>query len=163
MPLNEIVKLGDPLLLRKSEPVDRDEIPGLMPVIEKMMRLIEEFRSVYGRGRAMAAPQAGILKRIICLNTDKKTAMINPVISVCGDETMEVWDDCMSFPELLVRVTRYRKIEITFYDTDFVKHQWLLEDDMAELLQHEYDHLDGILAIMRAKGIEDFRWSEEKL
>ena len=69
MALSELVKLGDPLLLMKSEPVVQNEIKKLMPEIEKMWRLILEFRGAYGRGRAIAAPQIGLLKRIICMNT----------------------------------------------------------------------------------------------
>ena len=76
MALTEIILLGDPLLLQKAQPVKASEIPELMPSIEKMWRLITEFRKKYGRGRAIAAPQIGLLKRIICLNTDKKEVLI---------------------------------------------------------------------------------------
>ena len=160
MPLNEIVKLGDPRLLEKSLPVEPEEIEKLMPDIEKMWRLIREFREAYGRGRAIAAPQTGLMKRIICIDTGSKHALINPVIEIRGDETMEVWDDCMSFPNLLVRLNRYRKIRIRFLDLKWKENVWDLEDDMSELLQHEYDHLDGILAVMRAKDINSLKWIE---
>ena len=63
---------------------------------------------------------------------------------------MTVLDDCMSFPHLLVRVRRYRRSSITYQDESWQMHTWTLEGDLCELIQHEYDHLDGILATMRA-------------
>ena len=158
MALTEILKLGDARLLEKSMPVKTEDIPGLIPFIEKMDRLILEFRNKYGRGRAIAAPQIGLMKRIICINTGKPEVLINPVIEAASDEMMEVWDDCMSFPNLFVRLKRYKRIKISFYDLEMKEHIRELEDDMSELLQHEYDHLDGVLAISRAEGPDCFKW-----
>lgn len=158
MALSEIVKLGDPRLLEKAEPVRPDEIKDLIPSIEKMWRLILEFRAAYGRGRAIAAPQIGLLKRIICINTGKPEVLINPVIEDASDEMMEIWDDCMSFPNLFVRLKRHKRITLSFYDLNMEPKTWHAEDDISELLQHEYDHLDGILAISKAEGISCFRW-----
>ena len=70
----------------------------------------------------------------------------------------KVWDDCMSFPNLLVKVMRHKKLTITFYNLKWQKQTWFLEDDLAELLQHEYDHLDGILATQRAIDQRSFKW-----
>jgi peptide deformylase len=161
MALSEILKLGDQRLLEKASPVSREDLPDLIPFIAKMDRLILEFRSRYGRGRAIAAPQIGLMKRIICINTGKPQVLINPVIEDASDEMMEVWDDCMSFPDLFVKLKRHKRISISFLDINLVKHFWNLEDDMSELLQHEYDHLDGILAISKAENVGCFRWSNE--
>ncbi|MGB4293580.1 MAG: peptide deformylase [Bacteroidales bacterium] len=161
MALSEIKKLGDPVLLMKSETVNRDELPGLLPYVEKMWSLIIEFRQVYGRGRAIAAPQIGLLKRIICLNIDTPLALINPCIEMKSEELIEVWDDCMSFPDLLVLVKRHRMIDISFYDLQWKRHVWSLKDDMSELLQHEYDHLDGILAISRNPDVRYMKWVDK--
>lgn len=161
MALTEILKLGDARLLEKSMPVKPDEIAGLIPYFGKMDRLILEFRNKYGRGRAIAAPQIGLMKRIICINTGEPQVLINPVIEAASDEMMEVWDDCMSFPNLLVKLKRHKRITISFYDLKLEKKIWHLEDDMSELLQHEYDHLDGILAISKAENISCFRWTDE--
>ncbi len=160
MSLNEIIKLGNPILYKQSEQVDKSEVADLIPLFEKMWHLIEEFRSQYGRGRAIAAPQIGILKRIICINTDKRYVLINPTIEYADDELMEVWDDCMSFPDLFVKVKRHRSIKISFYNPDWEKVIWELKDDMSELFQHEYDHLNGILAIDRAEDMRSFRWTD---
>jgi peptide deformylase len=161
MALTEILKLGDARLLDKSMPVQTDEVGNLIPYFEKMDRLILEFRDKYGRGRAIAAPQIGLMKRIICINTGKPQVLINPVIEAESDEMMDVWDDCMSFPNLLVKLKRHKRITVSFYDLKMEKKVWHLEDDMSELLQHEYDHLDGILAISKAENISCFKWTEE--
>jgi peptide deformylase len=61
-----------------------------------------------------------------------------------------VWDDCLSFPNLLVKVNRYKKCTLTYYDENWEQHKMILEDSESELLQHEFDHLDGIMATQRA-------------
>ena len=68
----------------------------------------------------------------------------------------------MSFPELLVKVRRHYSLRMHFRDKNWEEQVWDLEGDMAELLQHEYDHLDGILATMRAIDEKSFRWRETK-
>jgi peptide deformylase len=123
-----------------------------------MFETVLDFRKKYGVGRAVAAPQIGLRKRIICLNIDIPVAVINPELSKLSKEKFEVWDDCMSFPNLLVKVMRHNKLTLTFYDINWKKHTWPLEDDMAELIQHEYDHLDGILATQKAVNNQSFRW-----
>jgi peptide deformylase len=92
----------------------------------------------------------GYLKRIIYMNIDKPVVFINPVLFNKSEEMMEIWDDCMSFPNLLVKVRRHKKCSIKYFDLDWNEKTMNLEDDLSELLQHEYDHLDGILATMRA-------------
>ena len=158
MAVSDILLIGNPLLYEKAEEVQPAEVPGLMPKINLMFDTVPDFRQQYGAGRAIAAPQIGLLKRIICLNTDRKVAMINPVIVDLSDEMFEVWDDCMSFPNLLVKVMRHKKLTIRFFNLNFEEETWHLEDDMAELIQHEYDHLDGILATQRAIDNQSFRW-----
>jgi len=161
MPLTEIRKLGDPLLYKVSRLVKQDEIEIIRPLTIKMHRLILEFREKYGTGRAIAAPQTGELKRIICLNVDEPQVLINAEIYDKSDEMMEIWDDCMSFPELLVKVKRHKTCKIKFYDMNWKKHTWELKDDLSELLQHEYDHLIGILATQRAISIQHFKWRKK--
>jgi len=158
MALSDILLIGNPLLYEKSEPVQQEEIPALLPKLDLMFETILDFRRKYGAGRAIAAPQIGLLKRIICLNIDKPVAMINPELTDLSKEMFEVWDDCMSFPNLLVKVMRHKRLTLTFYDISWQKQIWHLEDDMAELIQHEYDHLDGILATQLAIDNQSFRW-----
>ena len=158
MAISDILLLGNPLLYEKSKIVAPEEIDDLLPKINIMFETILDFRKKYGVGRAIAAPQIGLLKRIICLNIDKPVAMINPEFSELSSEMFEVWDDCMSFPNLLVKVMRHKKLTLTFHDINWQKQTWYLEDDLAELIQHEYDHLDGILATQKAIDNQSFRW-----
>lgn len=95
------------------------------------------------------------------MNIDQPVAMINPEFSDLSDELFEFWDDCMSFPNLLVKVKRHKKVTLTFFNLNWEKQVCRLEDDMAELIQHEYDHLDGILATQRAIDSTSFRWKDK--
>lgn len=146
----EILLLGDPRLYEVCAPVEREELDGLRPVIEDMFDCIRAIRRDYGFGRAIAAPQIGVQKRLICMLTDRPYVIINPTLEFVGDEMMELLDDCMSFPGLLVRVWRHRRCILRCRDENWQEVERQMNDDMAELIQHEYDHLDGILATMRA-------------
>lgn len=158
MAVNDILMLGNPLLHKESAPVSPEELPGLIPAINEMFDTIIEFRKMYATGRAIAAPQLGLAKRIVCLNIDNPVEMINPVVTHLSDEVFEVWDDCMSFPNLLVRLKRHKSLTLKFFDMNWNTHTWHLQDNMAELIQHEYDHLNGILATQRAIDDKSFRW-----
>ena len=152
----EILLLGDPRLYEISEEVKREELEELRPVFEDLFDCIRGIRRDYGFGRAIAAPQIGVMKRLICVLTDKPYVIINPTLEFVGDETMELMDDCMSFPKLLVRVRRYRHCILRYTDENWERQEKKMDDDMAELIQHEYDHLDGILATMRAIDNKSF-------
>lgn len=151
-----ILLLGDPRLYEVSEKVDRVELEELRPVIADMFDCIKGIRRDYGFGRAIAAPQIGVMKRLICILTDRPYVIINPELEFIGNETMELMDDCMSFPNLLVRVRRYRHCILRYTDENWVPKQLRMDDDMSELIQHEYDHLDGIVATMRAIDNKSF-------
>ncbi len=158
MAVKDILLLGNPLLYEKSVRVEKHELGLLSKELDFMSETVLDFRKKYGVGRAIAAPQVGLLKRIICLNIDKPVAIINPELSDLSEDTFELWDDCMSFPNLLVKVKRHKKLTLTFNDLNWVRQTWYLEEDMAELIQHEYDHLDGILATQRAIDNKSFKW-----
>ena len=152
----QILLLGDPRLYEVSEEVTREELEELRPVITDMFDCIKGIRRDYGFGRAIAAPQIGVKKRLICILTDKPYVIINPELEFVGDEMMELMDDCMSFPNLLVRVRRHRHCILRCLDENWTPRKMQMDDDMAELIQHEYDHLDGILATMRAIDNKSF-------
>jgi peptide deformylase len=122
-----------------------------------MHDLVLQFRNRYGKGRAIAAPQIGLFKRIVCYQGEHPATLINPELSECSQEMMELWDDCMSFPQLLVRVKRHQRCTLTFRDPEWNLHVWKLEGDLSELFQHEIDHLNGILATDRAIDQRSFR------
>lgn len=157
----DILQLGNPVLYEISEEVKREELDSLRPVFEDMFDCIRGIRRDYGFGRAIAAPQIGVKKRVICILADKPYVIINPTLEFVGDEMMELWDDCMSFPGLLVCVRRYRHCILRYLDENWEQQQMRMDDDMAELIQHEYDHLDGILATMRAIDNTSFMMKNE--
>ena len=152
----EILLLDDPRLYQTAEEVRHEELDDLRQVYEDMFDCIRGIRRDYGFGRAIAAPQIGVAKRLICILTDKPYVIINPTLTFIGDEMMEVMDDCMSFPKLLVRVRRFRHCILRYLDEHWEPQEKQMDDDMAELIQHEYDHLDGILATMRAIDEKSF-------
>jgi peptide deformylase len=154
----KILKLGNPKLYQVSEPVKKSEIEGLKPVIKDLHAVLMDFRDKYKAGRAIAAPQIGILKRLIYLNIEKPVVIINPELFDLSPELIEVWDDCLCFPDLLVRVKRHKSCRIRFRDHKWNEHVWELTDDLSELLQHEFDHLEGILATQRAIDDRSFKW-----
>ena len=145
-----ILLLGDPALYEVSEPVTEEELPQLRGVVEDLHDTLMAFRRKYHAGRAIAAPQIGVRKRLLYMCIDHPVVFLNPMLEPLGTETMEVMDDCMSFPGLLVKVQRARRCRIRYRDMDWNQQEMILEGDLSELLQHEYDHLDGILATMRA-------------
>jgi len=148
--VREILLLGNPQLYKVSSIVTEEEMDSLKEVVIDMHETLIDFRNKHGVGRAIAAPQIGVFKRLIYMYIDKPMIFINPELSFEDDEVFEVLDDCMSFPELLVKVKRYKRCTIKFKDLHFKDEELKLEGDLSELLQHEYDHLDGILATMRA-------------
>ena len=156
MPIREVLLLGHPKLYEVCPPVRQVEVEGLRPAVRDLHDTLMDFRRRYGAGRAIAAPQIGVMKRLVYMHIDEPVVFINPVLDRMSDETFALWDDCMSFPNLLVHVRRHRRCRVTYRDLDWHEHTQLLEDDLSELLQHECDHLDGILAVSRATGPQAF-------
>lgn len=156
--LEKILKLGNPLLYQKSEKVLPEEVDSLIPSVQEMHKLVVAFRNKYGAGRAISAPQTGLMKRVICFNVERPITLINPKLSDLSKEMFELWDDCFSFPNLLVKVKRHKSCKITFHDENWKEHSWDLTDDLSELFQHEYDHLEGILATQRAVDNKSFKF-----
>jgi peptide deformylase len=156
--LNDLLLLGNPLLYQVSEPVLESELPIVKNWVADLHNVMQEIRAKYNFGRAIAAPQLGIMKRLIYMNVDKPVIFINPELTNLSSDLFEVWDDCMCFPNLLVRVRRHKTVAIKYHDQNWKPCEWNLENDLSELLQHEYDHLNGILCTMRAIDDRSFRW-----
>lgn len=157
MSLNNLLLLGDPELYKKSDPVNYNELKDLKEVVRALHETLMAFREKYNAGRAIAAPQIGIRKRLIYVHVEKPEVLINPKIENRSEAMIEVWDDCLCFPELLVKVRRHKSCTVQYLDMEFKEHSWDLEGDMAELLQHEYDHLDGVLATQKAIDSKAFK------
>lgn len=152
----EILLLGNPRLYDVSEAVRKEELSDLECVVKDLHDTLMDFRERYHAGRAIAAPQIGVFKRILYMYIDKPEVFINPVLEFPDEERMELIDDCMSFPNLLVRVERYRRCVIRYKNMDWQDCEKKLDGELSELLQHEYDHLDGVLATMRAVNSRAF-------
>ena len=150
MAIRQILQLGDPILWQPCEPVLEEALAEVKDVIADLHDTLFEFRKVHGFGRAIAAPQIGVSKRIVYMFIDEPVAFVNPVLDELSEEMLELWDDCMSFPDLLVRLRRHRSCRITYRDAEWTHREQVLEGDLSELLQHECDHLDGVLAVSRA-------------
>lgn len=149
---SKVLLLGDPRLREKSKPVENISDEDFIPEMELLKQALEEFREEKGFGRAIAAPQMGISKRFIALNLGAGPfVIINPEITWKSDETFTIWDDCMSFPDLLVKVKRHTLIQVKYRNEFGGELIWNnLDRATSELLQHEIDHLDGILAVDHA-------------
>ncbi len=148
--LSDILLLGDQRLRAKCSNVEKEDVLNLEGPISGMYNLIKQFRVQHGLGRGIAAPQIGLLKRIVCLNIDTPMVLFNPIITQASSDMFELWDDCMSFPNLFVKLKRHKAITVEYFDQEWNKVTWEIKDDLSELLQHEIDHLDGILAIDRS-------------
>ena len=147
-----ILQLGDPRLRQVSAAVTDFTGTTFQSNQRALHATLAAFRSNHGFGRAISAPQIGIPQRFIALNIGNgPQLLVNPEVVWNSTETFTMWDDCMSFPSLLVRLQRHRSISIGFYDEHGRTQEWLrLDQPTSELLQHEIDHLDGILAVDRA-------------
>lgn len=156
MASREILLLGNPKLYEVSSSIKKSELDEIKEVVNDLHDTLMKFRAKHGVGRAIAAPQIGIFKRLLYMYINEPIVFINPTIEFQDDEKMEVWDDCMCFPDMLVKVLRHKRCTIKYLDINWENKVWKLEGDLAELLQHEYDHLDGILAVEKAIDTHSF-------
>lgn len=161
MAVREILLLGNPLLWEVAKPVTDTRDPSVAELIDDLASTLADFRMRNHFGRAIAAPQIGRNSRAIFLNAQQPIPIINPTIIASSSETMELWDDCFSFPELMVRVRRQREIVIRYQDLTGTERMLKADGDLSELLQHEIDHLDGILAVDRAIDRRSFALRSE--
>jgi threonine dehydratase/peptide deformylase len=150
-----ILVLGDPRL-RVRCPAVAAPYPGLERDLSLVTAALAEARARLGFGRALAAPQIGLARRIIAMDLGAGPfVLIDPEIVWRSDDTLAVWDDCLSVPDRLVRVRRHRSISLRFRDHAFRVRDWpRLPFDLSELVQHEIDHLDGVLMVDRSDGAD---------
>lgn len=152
MPARPILQLGMPSLFEPSSPVKAGELPALTAAVRDLHETMDLFQAAHGWGRAIAAPQIGIARRIVAMRVDSPRTLFNPVLDRFDPELREYWEDCMSFPDLLVRVRMPASCRLTYRDESWRLRRAQLTGDYAALLQHEVDHLDGVLATQRATG-----------
>jgi peptide deformylase len=147
----DVLLLGDPRLRVRSA-----EVESFDPhAFAELAATLDAFRRRHGFGRAISAPQIGIAQRFIALNLGRGTFfVVNPVVTWRSSETVTMWDDCMSFPDLLVKLERAKSLSLEYVDEHGSTKEWKeLGLAEAELLQHELDHLDGVLAVDRSREL----------
>jgi len=150
MPARRILQLGDPLLRAVSAPVV--DLWESRLILRDLRATLHQFRRTHGFGRGISAVQIGEPKRIVYLEFEGRPyCLINPSCEQQSPAKIRLWDDCFSFPNLLVCLERAASLTITYQDQAGQARR-LLEATgaLSELIQHEMDHLDGILAIDRA-------------
>jgi peptide deformylase len=165
MAIRTILQLGDPKLREVAVPVDDPGSAEIAALIADLTDTLAHWRATTGYGRAIAAPQLGASARVVLIRLpgEDPWPMINPVITWRSDEKIVVWDACLSFLSIFMQVERHREAHIRYQDTACRQHVLRAGDDhnLSELLQHEIDHLDGILAVDRITDIRTLCTREE--
>jgi peptide deformylase len=160
MPACRIIQLGDPLLRAVSTPVTTPSEAAA--IFEDLRATLDEFRRTRGFGRGISAVQIGEPKRLIYIELDGRAYRLrNPQYELQSEEKFGLWDDCFSFPNLLVWLERSLTVRIRYDAADGAVERLEASGSFSELLQHEMDHLDGVLAIDRAIDRNSFCVREE--
>ena len=158
MPVRPVLELGNPILRQKCAPVSDPTSPEVRKLIADLADTLAHWRNTTGYGRAIAAPQIGVLERIIFLKLPgaEPWPLINPEILRRSNEKIIVWDACLSFLSIFMQVERYREVTVHYQNLAGETLQVEAGEDrnLSELLQHEIDHLDGILAIDRVTDLK---------
>ncbi len=160
--MRRILELGDDTLRQVSAPArDPGEIRRVMRDLEDTLA---DFRRRHGFGRGISAIQIGEPLRLIFLEVSgRRYELINPVFVEKSSETFEMWDDCFSFPDLMVRLRRHTRVVIEYENPEGGRQRLEAEHALSELIQHEMDHLDGVLAVDHARSSRDLMTRREWL
>jgi peptide deformylase len=165
MAVKTVLQLGDPRLREVALPVENPSAPEVAALVNELADTLAYWRAATGYGRGIAAPQLGVRQRVIFLQLpgEKPWPLINPEILERSAEKIVVWDACLSFLSIFMQVERNREITVRYQDMKGESHELRAGDDrnLSELLQHELDHLDGILAVDRITDIKTLCTREE--
>jgi len=159
MTVRRVLKMGDPLLYRKAEPVKEFNTPELDALIADMYETMEALN-----GAGLAAPQIGVSQRVVIFSVEANprypdvelvpsTVLINPTLTPLSEEMEDGWEGCLSVPGLRGIVSRYQKLRYTGFDQHGNPIDRTVSGFHARVVQHECDHLDGILYPMRLRDI----------
>lgn len=159
--------MGDPRLLQVSAPVQAFDTPELHALIADMRETMNE-----ANGAGLAAPQVGELQRIVIFGVERNprypdaepvpfTVLINPELTVLGDEQEEGWEGCLSVPGMRGLVPRYKRLRYRGFDPFGTAIDREVGDFHARVVQHEVDHLDGVLYPLRIRDLRYFGFNEE--
>ena len=150
MGIRPVLLLGNPLLRAACVRVRKYGTPDLLELVADLTDTLHDFRLRHGFGRGIAAPQIGDKRRVLFIDVDGPLALVNPEIVRSSRQMMTLWDDCFSFPDLAVKLKRHLSVEVRYRDPEGKEHLLKARGALSELLQHEIDHVNGVLALDRA-------------
>jgi peptide deformylase len=159
--------MGDPRLLRVSQSVDRFDSPELQALLADME---DTMRALNGAG--LAAPQIGVPLRVVIFGVDRnprypdadavpQTVLINPEIIILDDTQEDGWEGCLSVPGMRGLVPRHRRLRYAGFDASGGRIDRTVDGFHARVVQHECDHLDGVLYPMRMRDMRNFGFTGE--
>lgn len=169
MAIKPVLRMGNPLLLQRAEEISEFNTTELHRLIHDMLDTMQA-----EDGAGLAAPQIGVSLRLVIFGVNQnprypdaamvpETILINPVITPLHEDIEEAWEGCLSLPGLRGLVPRYRHIKYSGFDVHGKKFEIEASDFHARVVQHECDHLDGILYPQRMKDLKQFSYTDELL
>lgn len=167
MAIKTVLRMGDPRLLQPARPVERFDTPELHALIGDMRDTMQALD-----GAGLAAPQIGVGLQVAIFGVERNprypdaepvphTVLINPVLTPAGDEMVEDWEGCLSVPGMRGLVPRFRRLRYQGRDQYGRPIDRMVGDFHARVVQHECDHLAGILYPMRIQDLRKFGFSAE--
>ena len=166
MAIRTVLRMGDPLLLEKAQPIMQFNTPELHALINDMQDTMQAMD-----GAGIAAPQIGVSLQVVIFGVGKNprypdaeqvpyTVLINPTLSFVGDEMEDGWEGCLSVPGMRGVVPRYLRLHYSGFDQFGAPIDRLVSGFHARVVQHECDHLMGILYPMRINNLKDFGYTD---
>lgn len=164
--IREVLKMGDERLLARAKPVEKFDSPELRELLSDMHDTMEHLN-----GAGLAAPQIGVSLRVVIFGVKSNprypdaeevpyTVLINPVVEPMSDDMEEGWEGCLSVPGLRGVVPRYSRLRYRGFGADGAAIDRVAEGFHARVVQHECDHLDGVLYPMRVRDFSRFGFIE---
>ena len=166
MAIKPVLRMGDPVLFQKAKPVKAFDTPELHALIQDMQDTMESMN-----GAGIAAPQIGVSLRVVIFGVGHNprypdaeqvpyTVLINPVLKAIGDDIEDGWEGCLSVPGMRGVVPRFTRLHYTGFDQYSQPIDRLVSGFHARVVQHECDHLDGILYPMRIQDLTRFGYTD---
>ncbi|MGH9174391.1 MAG: peptide deformylase [Vicinamibacterales bacterium] len=165
MSILKVARMGHPVLRQRARVVEKHELKsaGMQQFIDDMIDTMHEYSGI-----GLAAPQVHESLRIFVAHLDpdgqtddKPMVLINPHVEIIGSETVEGWEGCLSIPDIRGMVPRAAQITVTALDRHGKRMEITAKDFPARVIQHETDHLEGVLFFDRMRSLESLTYMEE--
>jgi peptide deformylase len=164
MAILKVARMGHPVLRRRARALERAEVKSvaIQRLIDDMIETMHEYRGV-----GLAAPQVHESVRVFLAAVDENeadlipTVFLNPEVTVVSNGTVDDWEGCLSIPEIRGKVPRGVEVKVRALDRDGARFELRALDFPARVIQHENDHLDGVLFVDRMRGFETLTFLEE--